>query len=203
MSDSKFDPRPEVLAGRFVRVEPLAEGHAEDLLAAGSDPSIWRYLPRPPFESLEDVRDWIGEAVAATREGSQIAYAILSLPEEKAVGSTRLLDIRRPDRGMEIGWTWLGTQAQRSAVNTETKLLLLGYCFESQGAIRVQLKTDGRNTVSQRAIERLGAAREGVLRRNTRLWDGFVRDSVYYSILEDEWPGVRSSLEEKLQRSTS
>src|SRR5262249_6496844 len=103
-------------------------------------------------------------------------------------------DIRRADRGIEIGWTWLGKPWQRTAVNTECKLLLLRHAFRDLGAVRVQLKTDARNLPSQRAIERLGAVRAGVLRRNMGLWDGHIRNSVYYAILDDEWPAVEQRL---------
>jgi RimJ/RimL family protein N-acetyltransferase len=105
------------------------------------------------------------------------------------------MNISRYDRGLEIGSTWLGKPWQRTGINTEAKYLLLRHAFEDLGAVRVQLKTDGRNTQSQRAIERLGAVREGVLRKYQRVWDGFVRDSVMFSITDDEWPAVKGRLE--------
>ncbi|MGE0555287.1 MAG: GNAT family N-acetyltransferase, partial [Gemmatimonadales bacterium] len=115
-------------------------------------------------------------------------------------GSTRFLEIRRPDRALEIGWTWLGEASHRTAVNTETKYLLLRHAFEDLGARRVQLKTDGRNERAQRAIERLGAKKEGVLRLHRLMWDGHVRDSVYYSVIADEWPEVKARLKGFLGR---
>ena len=183
-----------------VRLEPLARRHAADLYEVGRDETIWRYMPRPPLKSLEDTQGWIDEALAVSAGGTQIPFAIIERASNRAVGSTRYLDIRRDDRGLEIGWTWVGTQFQRTAVNTECKYLLLTHAFEDQGAVRVQLKTDLRNERSQRAIERLGAIREGVLRRHMVLWDGFVRDSVYYSIIDSEWPEVKQRLERLLQR---
>ena len=195
-----FDPQPVTLEGMHVRLEPLAHCHAEDLFEAGRDEGIWQYMPRPALKSILDTQTWIDEALEVATSGSQIPYAIIERASNRAVGSTRYLDIRRDDRGLEIGWTWVGTQFQRTAVNTECKYLLLTHAFEDQGAVRVQLKTDLRNEPSQRAIERLGAVREGVLRRHMVLWDGFVRDSVYYSIIDSEWPEVKQRLERLLQR---
>ncbi len=118
----------------------------------------------------------------------------------RGIGSTGYLDIRRNDRGIEIGWTWLGTAFQRTAPNTESKLLLLTHAFEDQGPVRVQLKTDLRNERSQRAVEHLGAVREGVLRKHIILWDGFIRDTVCCSSIESEWPEVKRRLELLLRR---
>lgn len=189
-----MDPRSVTLTGRLVRLEPLALEHAPALLAASADESIWRYLPRSMPTSLDDVRAWIADALAAQRESRELPFAIVELASGRAVGSTRYMDIRPAHRGLEIGWTWLGRSVQRTGVNTESKLLVLTHAFEALGALRVQLKTDGRNTVSQRAIERLGAVREGVLRRHMIMWDGAVRDTVMYSILADEWPAAKARL---------
>jgi RimJ/RimL family protein N-acetyltransferase len=124
-----------------------------------------------------------------------VPFAIVLRASGRAVGSTRYIDIRRAHRGLEIGWTWIGREWQRTAVNSECKRLLLEHAFEVLGALRVQLKTDARNTRSQRAIERLGAKREGVLRAHMVLADGFVRDSVMYSVIAAEWPSVKQGLE--------
>ncbi|MFN0009346.1 MAG: GNAT family N-acetyltransferase [Planctomycetota bacterium] len=196
------------LTGRHVRLEPLAERHAEDLAEAGSDAEIWRYMPRAPLTGVADARDYVKTALEAARDGSQVPFAIVSIAGEspaesrasRAIGSTRYLDIRREHRGLEIGWTWLGRAWQRTAANTECKLLLLQHAFEELGALRVQLKTDARNLKSQRAIERIGGVREGVLRAHMVLPDGFVRDTVMYSITAGEWPAARSRLEERLGR---
>lgn len=184
----------------YVRLEPLARRHAADLFEAGRDETIWRYMPRPPLKSLEDTQGWIDEALAVSAGGTQIPFAIIERASNRAIGSTRYLDIRRADRGLEIGWTWLGPQFQRTTVNTECKYLLLAHAFEDLGAVRVQLKTDLRNERSQRAIERLGAVREGVLRKHIVLWDGFIRDTVYYSIIDSEWSTVMCHLERLLVR---
>ncbi len=198
--DPIFDPRPVVLTGRHVRVEPLSQGHAADLLRAGSDPDIWRYMPRGPLRDEADIQQFIAEAEALTASGAQIAFAIVHGASGAAIGSTRYLDLRPPDRALEIGWTWLGTAHQRTPVNTECKLLLLEHAFETLGAVRVQFKTDDRNRRSQAAIERIGGRREGVLRKSLILRDGFIRDSVYYSIIDDEWSAVKIRLLAMLDR---
>jgi RimJ/RimL family protein N-acetyltransferase len=198
---SAFDPRPVTLTGRNVRIEPLQAGHAAGLLAAAAEPSIWRYLPRLQPRTLPDMRAWIEEALAETRAGRQVAFAIIDAASGGAVGSTRYLEIRREHRGLEIGWTWLAATAQRTAINTECKYLLLAHAFDDLGALRVQLKTDGRNVRSQAAIERIGGVREGVLRRHMIMPDGHVRDTVCFSVTDAEWPGVKRSLAANLQRA--
>jgi RimJ/RimL family protein N-acetyltransferase len=195
-----FAPAPVTLVGRHVRLEPLAPHHAADLLEAGRDPSIWAYLSGSAFRDLADTEGWIARVLEEVTAGRQIAFATIDLAAGGAVGSTRYLDFRPADRGIEIGSTWLGTAAQRTAVNTECKYLLLEHAFETLGAFRVQLKTDARNIRSQNAIARIGATREGVLRRHMAVRDGYVRDSVYFSILDSEWPSVKASLLAKLGR---
>jgi len=181
------------LEGRWVRLVPLSDDHAGDLFTAGRDAEIWRYMPLKAFASVEDARAFIGEALGAP---SQAAFAIVEKASGKAVGSTRYFDIRSEHRGLEIGWTWIGLAHQRTPVNTECKRLLLGHAFEKLGMLRVQLKTDARNERSQRAIERIGAVKEGVLRAHMVMPDGFLRDSVMYSITAAEWPVVRKRLVE-------
>lgn len=143
---------------------------------------------------------WIEQALEELAAGRQIPFAIVDCESGRAVGSTRYLDIQPVNRALEVGWTWIGEAFQRTAINTECKLLLLRYAFETLGAFRVQLKTDLRNERSQRAIERIGATREGVLRQNMLLWDGHRRDSVYYSVLVEEWPRVRGRLVALIER---
>jgi RimJ/RimL family protein N-acetyltransferase len=193
-----FDPRPATIAGPHVRLEPLARRHAAELFEAGRDESIWRYMPRPVPRAVGDVESMIDEALAEAGAGRQVPFAIIALQRGRAVGSTRYLDIRREHRGLEIGWTWLAAAAQRTAVNTECKYLLLRHAFEALGAIRVQLRTDLRNLRSQRAIERIGATREGVFRQERIMWDGYLRDSVFFSVLDGEWPAVKAKLEARL-----
>ena len=194
-----MNPAPIVLAGEHARLEPLDAKHAGGLFAIGQDEKIWRYLLRPKLESVADALGFIEDALRLADTGSQLPFAVIDQKNNQVAGSTRYLDIRPNDRAIEIGSTWLGRNFQRTAINTECKYLLLRHAFEELGAVRVTLKTDGRNEQSQRAIERLGAVREGVLRKHMMLWDGYIRDTVYYSILESEWPEVKQRLEEFLR----
>ena len=188
--------RPSVLEGRSIRLEPLAERHADDLFEVGRDPSIWTYMPRGPLGSAAEARAMIRAVLDASRDGSAWPFATVVRGTGRAIGSTRYFDIRPEHRGLEIGWTWLGVAHQRTAANTECKRLLLAHAFEVLGALRVQLKTDLRNVKSQRAIERIGAVREGVLRAHMVMPDGYVRDSVMYSVVAADWPAVRRKLAE-------
>ena len=193
-----FEPKPIVLEGDHVRLEPLIPEHAADLFEAGSDESIWRYKLVPMYESIRDVQDWIERIHPAVVAGREIAFAIIHKADQRAIGSTRYLEISPAHRTLEIGWTWIGMKYQRTAVNTECKYLLLTHAFVELGAVRVQFKTDARNERSQRAIERIGAVREGVLRKSHTSHTGYIRDSVYFSIIDDEWPAVKQQLEQYL-----
>jgi RimJ/RimL family protein N-acetyltransferase len=195
-----MDIQPVTLTGRVVRLEPLSQAHAPDLTVVGQDDSIWAYIPYPPVRSEADMRAWIGDMLARQARGNDLPFAVVNLASGRAIGATRYMEIQRAHRGLEIGGSWYGRAYQRTAVNTEAKYLLLSHAFEQLGCVRVQLKTDGRNERSQRAIERLGARREGVLRHNMIMPDGYLRDSVYFSILVEEWPGVKARLEGMLGR---
>ena len=191
---------PVTLRGRLVRLEPLRLEHADELYEAGRDPAIWTYMPvRPPL-SLAEMEQLIASALQGQEEGACLPFAIVSLEEGRAVGSTRYLSLMLSDYGIEIGWTWLGPAVQRTGINTECKYLLLRHAFEELGAIRVQLKTHHLNMKSQRAIERIGAVKEGVLRNHMIMPDGSYRHSVYYSVIESEWPTVKANLEGMMQR---
>jgi len=190
-----FNPKPVTLRGAHVILEPLEARHAADLFEAGGDEAIWRFLPRPPLASVSDSREMVADALESAADRTQLPFAIVDRSSGKAVGSTRYLDIRRAHRALEVGWTWLGRRYQRTAVNTESKYLLLSHAFEELGAGRVQFQTDGRNVRSQNAIVRLGAKLEGVLRKDKMLWDGHVRDSVLYSVVDSEWPTVKAQLQ--------
>ena len=154
-------------------------------------------------QSLDEVRQWTEAVTQSMARGNEIAYAFVSKADQRAIGSTRYLNIEPAHRSLEIGWTWIGTKYQRTVVNTECKYLLLTHAFEQLGAVRVQFKTDARNEQSRRAIERLGAVKEGVLRKSHTTHSGYVRDSVYYSIIDDEWPAVKQRLLGFLARSAS
>jgi predicted thioesterase/RimJ/RimL family protein N-acetyltransferase len=195
-----FKPRALTLVGSRVRLEPLGIEHVDGLFEAGREPAVWKHLPRAAFGSAEDARRYVEEAMGGSAAGSEVAFAVVQAQDGRVVGSTRYLDLRRGDRALEIGWTWLSPLVQRTAVNTECKYLLLQHAFEALGAVRVQLKTDLRNERSQAAIARIGAVREGVLRRHMTLPDGYVRDSVMFSITDAEWPAVKARLEGMLRR---
>jgi N-acetyltransferase len=187
--------QPITLNGRFVRLEPLSEAHIPGLAQAGQEESIWRYMRYGLLTSPERMGAWVRYMLDLQAQGSDLPFAVIHLPDEQVAGATRYLNINRQDRNLEIGGTWYGMQYQRTAVNTESKYLLLQHAFERLGCLRVQIKTDQRNMRSRRAIERLGAVQEGILRDHMLMPDGYLRSSVIYSILLSEWPGVKTRLE--------
>ncbi len=189
---------PVTLTGNVVRLEPLQAAHVEGLFQAAQDSAIWSFMPYNPSLSLEAMQGWMANALEAQEQGKELPFVIVQRETDKVVGSTRYMAIVSKDRGLEIGGTWLAREVRRTAVNTECKYLLLRHAFETLGAIRVQFKTDSRNSTSQRAIERLGAVKEGVLRNHMILPDGYYRHSVYYSVLDSEWAMVKANLEAKL-----
>ena len=193
-----MDLRPVTLRGRWLTLEPIDERHAQGIFEAMQDEDVCRYLAWPPPKSLDDTLTLIREAREAVARGQSVVYAQVWNETGRAVGSTRLLDIRPADRHAEIGSTFLARDYWRTPANTESKYLFLGYCFETLGCVRVSLKTDGRNVRSQEAIARLGAVREGTLRRHMKV-RGYQRDTVYFSILDDEWPAVKARLEARLK----
>ncbi|MCF3648925.1 GNAT family N-acetyltransferase [Synoicihabitans lomoniglobus] len=206
MNSADTDPRPSfrvrpvTLANDHVQLEPMRPTHAPELFMIGQDEATWRYMPSPAFVAALDAANWVTAMLHDELAGSRVPLVVRRQCDDQVVGSTSLFDIRVPERAVEIGYTWYEPAACRTAVNTATKLLLLTHCFDTLGAERVQLKTDARNLASQRAIERLGATREGVLRHHMRVQNGFVRDSVYYSILANEWAPIRDRLTARLAR---
>ncbi|MCC5024710.1 MAG: GNAT family N-acetyltransferase [Candidatus Synoicihabitans palmerolidicus] len=187
-----------------MRLEPLLRpAHAPHLFAIGRDEATWRYMPTPVFGNEVDAARWVTTMLDHELAGTRVLFAIRRLTDQRIVGSTSLFDFRAPERALEIGFTWLAPEACRTSVNTAVKLLLLTHCFEHPDLAyrRVPLKTDARNLTSQRAIERLGATREGTLRRHLRLHDGFQRDSVFYSILPSEWPPIKARLPARLEQA--
>lgn len=189
-----MDVKEVPLRGRHVILEPLREEHAEALWPAASEADLWRYMTFS-VRTPEDLRRWVTMRLAARDAGTALPFLQRDARTGEAYGSTSLFDISREHRTLEIGHTWLGASHRRTPANTEAKLLLLTHAFETLGAVRVQLKTDRRNERSQRAIERLGAVREGVLRNHFTLPDGYVRDTVMYSLVPAEWPAVKARLE--------
>ena len=181
-----------------MRLEPISEAHRDDLLAAAAqDPATFAYMGSDLSVGASAWPAYLADA----QRPEYVAWATVDAATGRAIGSSRFGDIAPEHGRVEIGWTWVAPSHQRTAANTEAKLLQLGYAFDQLGATRVALKTDGRNLRSQAAIERLGAQREGVLRRHIRLPDGFIRDTVYYSILADEWPAVKAHLEWQLAKA--
>lgn len=180
------------------RLEPLAKAHAADLLHAGADPAVWLYSFSQQPRTLADAEHYVRDALAAKGE---LPFAIVNRADGRAIGSTRYLDILPAHRSVEIGATWIGTPWQRTSINTECKLLLLRHAFTVLRCVRVQLKADARNTRSHAAMERIGAHYEGTLRKHRILPDGFVRDTVYYSVIAEEWPEVEKRLLARLARA--
>ncbi len=196
-----FDIHPITLTGNIVRLHPLAEEHIPELTIAGRDESIWRFMRYGNIDTGDQMQGLVSSLLTAQARGTDLPFAVIQRATGQAIGMTRYLNIDRENRGLEIGGTWYSVAHQRTAVNTECKYLLLKQAFEVFDCIRVQIKTDLRNERSQRAIERLGAVREGVLRNHMILPDGTIRHSVFYSILPDEWPQVKARLEAMLAGS--
>jgi N-acetyltransferase len=188
---------PVTLQGHKVRLEPLSIDHHEALCEVGLDNDLWRWIPKP-VHSREDMLDFIRTALQWQADGTALPFATIDQGSGRVVGSTRYMNIDKPNRHVEIGATWISRPWQRTAVNTEAKYLMLRHAFEDLGCIRVELKTDALNERSRNAILRIGARQEGIFRQHMVCADGRLRDSVWFSIIDSEWPRVRASLEEKL-----
>ena len=195
-----MEVKPIVLIGRHVRLEPMIEAHISGLAEIGVDQKFWDFMVYGRMDSEDDMRQWVMEILSREKNGTDLPFTVIHLASGRVAGATRYMNIMPKDRGLEVGGTWYGTEFQRTPVNTESKYLLFTHAFESLKCIRLQLKTDLRNERSQKAIERIGAKKEGVLRNRMILPDGRYRDSVYYSILDSEWPRVKKNLEEMLDR---
>jgi RimJ/RimL family protein N-acetyltransferase len=198
MNNEDLWKTPVTLAGKVVRLEPLSEAHIPALTLAGQDDGIWKFMLYDALTSKERMTAWVRDMLERKQNGTDLPFAIIHLASGQAAGATRYLEMRPQHRSLEIGGTWYAPIFQRTGVNTECKYLMLKYAFEEMRCIRVQFKADVRNERSVRAIERLGAVREGVLRNHYILQDGTFRDSIYFSILDQEWPGVKMRLEQKL-----
>jgi RimJ/RimL family protein N-acetyltransferase len=194
--------RPVALEGHGVRLEPLTNGHQEGLVAAATDGRLWELwftsVPEPG-----EAAAYIGDALGGQRAGHMLPWAVRDLATGLVAGSTRFHDIAAAIDRVEIGYTWYGSRWQRTHVNTACKLLLLTHAFDELGCEVVGFRTDNFNFASQRAIEALGARKDGVIRHHHLRRDGSVRDSVMYSILAGEWPDVRKHLTGRLARAAS
>jgi len=195
-------PVPVTLEGNGVRLEPLTSDHRDGLAAAASDGRLWE-LWYTSVPSPESTTTYIADALVGQKAGQMLPWAVRDLSTGTIAGSTRYHDIVREIDRVEIGYTWYGSKWQRSHVNSACKLLLLTHAFETLGCKVVGLRTDNFNFRSQKAIEALGAKKDGVIRHHFARRDGTVRDSVMYSILAAEWPDVKRHLELRLQRTVS
>ena len=194
-----YPPTPIILTGQYVTLEPLNHTHAEGLEAAASDGKLWNLwftsVPRP-----DKVHEFIETALAEQIAGKSIPFVVRRSEDEAIVGSTRYMNIEQVVRRLEIGHTWYAASAQRTPINTECKLLLLRHAFESLDCVAVEFRTHRFNEASRRAILRLGAVQDGILRNHRIGADGTLRDTVVFSILQSEWPAVKMNLNFKLSQ---
>jgi RimJ/RimL family protein N-acetyltransferase len=190
---------PVVLQGKTVRLEPLALEHLAPLTHVGLHPELWRWIPTQT-RTADDMRTYVETALDELQRGLSIPFVIVDTPTNQVIGSTRYSNIQSFHRRLEIGWTWITPSHQRTAANTEAKFLLLSHAFEVLGAMRVEFKTDALNEKSRNALLRIGAVQEGIFRRHVLMDTGRVRDTVYFSIIDSEWPAVKESLKQRIER---
>ena len=195
-----LEVKPVVLKGRYVRLVPMTVEHIPELAEIGVGQDFWDFMVYGRMDTEADMRGWVKEILTRAEKGTDLPFVAIHLETGRVAGATRYLNIMPNDKGLEVGGTWYGLDFQRTAVNTECKYLLLTHAFETLGCIRVQIKTDSLNLRSQKAIERIGAVKEGVLRNHMILPNGRIRHSVFYSILDSEWAGVKVRLEDLLGR---
>ncbi|MGH2967174.1 MAG: GNAT family N-acetyltransferase [Solirubrobacterales bacterium] len=190
---------PVTLEGDHVRLEPMSMAHSPGLVEVGLDPAIWTWMP-VRVRAGADIEALMRAALAGRDAGTEFPFVTIERATGRLVGTSRYLAIAFEHRRLEIGWTWIAPAWQRSAVNTEAKLLMLAHAFEALGCLRVEFKTDALNEASRRALLGIGATFEGVFRKHLLVRGGERRDSAWYSITDDEWPDVRAHLEARLAR---
>ena len=196
-----FTPAPVTLTGEWVRLEPLSlERHLDPLASIALDPDLWRWTLNV-VQTKDDLRRYLEEALREQAEGRSLPFATIDLASGRAAGCTRFGNIETRHRRVEIGWTWVGREYQRTRVNTEAKLLMLQHAFEIWGCHRVELKTNVLNERSRNAMLRIGAKEEGILRKHALNDRGVPRDTVYYSVIDSEWPAVKARLHAMLGES--
>ena len=193
---------PVTLEGRHVRLEPLTMAHLTGLAQVGLDEELWRWIPTQ-VRTTEEMAAYIETALDEQRRGVSLPFAIVEKTTGRVIGSTRYGNIDRTHHRVEIGWTWVAREWQRTAMNTEAKYLLLRHAFETLGCMRVELKTDTLNERSRAAILRIGAREEGIFRNHMITASGRIRNTVYFSIIDSEWPQVKVRLESKLNSRTA
>jgi N-acetyltransferase len=189
---------PVTLTGRYVRLEPLMLEHVAGLAEVGLDADLWKWIPTP-VRTPEEMSGYVQTALQEQAAGSALPFALIEESGGRVIGSTRYGNIERVHRRLEIGWTWVARQWQRTAVNTEAKYLLLRHAFETLQCMRVELKTDSLNERSRAAILRIGAYEEGTFRNHMITASGRIRHTVYFSIVDSEWPAVKARLESRLR----
>ena len=197
MSRAPLEINPTTLEGTRVRLEPLTTAHVDALCAAGLHEELWRWIPSP-VRNRDEMKSYVETALQAQAAGTALPFVVVERATGEVVGSTRFANIDKINRHVEIGWTWVSPRRQRTYVNTEAKVLLMRHAFETLGCLRVELKTDALNEKSRNAILRIGAREEGVFRKHIIVWDGRIRDSVYFSVLDSEWPRVKENLTARL-----
>ncbi|MFI5255207.1 MAG: GNAT family N-acetyltransferase [Candidatus Limnocylindrales bacterium] len=202
MTERPMRVEPVVLEGDHVRMEPMSPDHLPGLLAIGLDPTIWTWMPLT-VRTAEDIRALVEAALKARDAGMEFPFVTVDRASGRPVGSSRYLAFVLEHARLEIGWTWIAPAWQRSAVNTEAKLLMLGHAFDVLGCRRVEFKTDSHNEPSRRALLGIGATFEGIFRKHMLVRGGERRDSAWYSITDDEWPDVRVHLEARLARGST
>jgi N-acetyltransferase len=191
--------KPVTLEGKYVRLVPMSMAHLSDLCSVGLDPELWRWTPfvvRTP----EEMRNYVESTLQAQLRGTALPFTIIEVSSGAIIGSSRYMNIEKDHLRLEIGSTWYGRQWQRTPVNTEAKYLMLKHAFEELGCIRVEFKTDSLNEPSRIALLRIGAQQEGVFRNHMLTYSGRIRHTVYFSIINSDWPIIESRLKEKLQR---
>ncbi|QGH33710.1 GNAT family N-acetyltransferase [Gracilibacillus salitolerans] len=188
------------LVGEKVRIVPMESHHIQGLYDIANEERIWNHLPRN-IQTITDMMSFVEEALEGKESGREFPFVVLRRDNEKIIGSTRFLDISNTNKSLEIGWTWYTPSVWGTHTNTECKYLLLKYCFETLKLIRVQFKTDEQNVRSQKAIEKIGAVKEGILRNQMIRKNGTYRNSIFYSIIEQEWEAVKNKLDNILRNS--
>jgi RimJ/RimL family protein N-acetyltransferase len=188
---------PMTLTGQVVRLEPLGLEHLDALAEVGLDPSLWRWIAFP-VRTKDDLRRYIEDALRDREVGRAMPFVTIERASNRPIGSTRYGNIDMTNRRVEIGWTWVAPPWQRSAVNTEAKLLMLTHAFERLGCIRVEFKTDALNSQSRNALLGIGATQEGIFRQHMVTETPRLRDSAYFSIIDSEWPAVKERLQQRL-----
>ena len=195
MVDPKLQPmfvELVTLEGQDIRLEPLSLHHHAQLCEVGLDEELWRWIPQA-VRTPDEMRAYIETALEGRAAGIALPFATIARATGRAIGSTRFANIDRANRHVEIGWTWLGKKCQRTAANTEAKYLMLRHAFETWRCLRVEFKTDSLNERSRAALLRIGAKEEGIFRNHVITWTGRIRHSVYYRIVDSEWPAVKAT----------